>query len=592
MSLDTDTPLLPFEILAQIIAWLPYSRLHPLLLVSHAWKQAVQQRLWERIAVRRPQSLHLLLASGMRSHFTAFRFVGEVDLGLLRVPHGADVQMRTQFAILLLHCPALTILNLSNCLWLTDKDLLHIANAPLLHLKNLNLHNCTSLAGSTLNSLLESLPQLTHLNLSSCTNITSMQFAFRCNRAPLQSIDLRAIFSLVDINKTLEHIFYTCKSTLRDLYIPGHFLSSSAFNLLINLRPFLTIQILHIETPANLTDTALMYLSRHVNHLRTLSLSQSVHLTSPSVAAFLSHTKQLTALDLSHIPSIDDHVLMSLGAAAAHCLKSICLRGCLKVSDVGLEAVVHAFPGMEEIWLDYTGVSARGVKKVLEGGGFCLRVVTLNSCQGVLGTDVHHLARVLWEEEVGIGMEGKGVGGGTRRVMTMPNSGVTLSQRWPGVGGAEHVGRAHSVGSQGREFGFGRSESDSVRASSVGGGSIRVGSIRSSGASVMRSSGDISSLLGSVLKTRGSGGSGLGAEEAGVGRVASVMGSIRSGMAGMGGRSGSVGGGVGNGRVSTMGIPVGMVAPGDGLNRGDGIKLDPTVIEFLSRRSVERIRVL
>uniref|UniRef100_A0ABM0MV29 F-box/LRR-repeat protein 4-like n=1 Tax=Saccoglossus kowalevskii TaxID=10224 RepID=A0ABM0MV29_SACKO len=97
------------------------------------------------------------------------------------------------------YCPLLQELNLQSCTYLSNDALRHIRR--LTHLHTLNLYR-SSIGDPTLINILSNLPDLEHLNLGSCVNLTSLDNVVTelCgNWKKLRSLDLwRA--------KTISHI--------------------------------------------------------------------------------------------------------------------------------------------------------------------------------------------------------------------------------------------------------------------------------------------------------------------------------------------------------------------------------------------------
>ncbi|KAI8622061.1 hypothetical protein BC830DRAFT_930474 [Chytriomyces sp. MP71] len=443
-----------------------------------------------------------------------------------------------------------------------------------------------------MNALLTNLPNLRILSLSACASISSLHFAFqspqdtKAKPCPIESIDMRGIFSLVDVNQTLAVIFKTYRATLQHIYIPGHFLSGSdGFSALMNVRPHLPLHTLHIDTPTNLTDISLLYLARgHTADLRILNLAQAAHLTSPSLAAFLSHSPRLAHVDLSHIPNVDDHVLQQL-AASCTALRSVRVRGCVRVSDVGLWALTSRFEAsLEELALDYSSVTAHGVKKALQGSGRlrgwggatsgegALRMLSLSNCQGVISSDVHLLARLLWWEENCLSAVGtKGVEQGAAAVGGAPGMTVVTAMARAAT---QRPTQSHPIAPhRAVTTNFG---------DSMSGRMTDLGQSRNASPSL-----NPKLTLKSVLVRGG------GSPSAGDRRPHSVASS--HGGVGMFSRNSTFGGLVG-------GVPMGSgggsrnsrMSGFDGAMQGqsDGIRLDPTLIEFKTSKNVDRIRDL
>ncbi|KAI8827424.1 hypothetical protein BJ741DRAFT_630110 [Chytriomyces cf. hyalinus JEL632] len=634
--------MLPYEVALLVVARMHARDLPAAVLVCRLWRELATPFLWHMLRLRRPVRLHLLLlrhSPRLTSHaLNRFALVRSIDLSAFDTGAGKlDLQVSVQFGLLVAECVSLESLDLSGCLWVRDKDLLAITAAK--KLVTLNLHGCTNITGSTLNAVMHNLPALKSVSLFGCTSISSLHFAFQpmidsftgksAKPGPLESIDMRAIFSLVDINQTLIAIFKTYRHTLKHIYIPGHFLSGSdGFSCLMNIRPHIHLTTLHVDTPTNLTDISLSYLARgHITHLESLSLAQATHLTSPSLAAFLSHSPSLRHIDLSHIPSVDDHVLTTISNACQR-IQSVRIKGCVKVSDVGLWALTSTFrDSLQDLALDYTGVTAHGVKKALQGSGAMLawdagqlRSLSLSNCQGVLGTDVHHLARLIWwEENCFVGM----VAGEKKPAALLAGGrGVTIGGgESMGVGSKAFAGAV--TGNPRRAF----TQQRAVMSQPVGPRAVETtattaaaagGSIFSSELSLTGRRTDLgmrreSSMsvsprltLKSVLGSRsvsggGGGGSSLWHQDSTASspspsppppsRPHSMMG------VSMSGRSSTFGGLVsgGNavplvGRSSSRNSRISV----DGVMQGqtDGIRLDPTLIEFVTVKNVDRIRDL
>ncbi|KAI9329725.1 hypothetical protein BDR26DRAFT_872106 [Obelidium mucronatum] len=574
----------PNELIELLVSRFHRSDLSECAKVSRLFYHLVVPRLWKLLVLKRAAAIHLLLLRnseelrvGKRSFWDGvnlFQFVRCIDLSRLNTSAGRfDFQVSTQFKILVKHCPELRVLDLSNCLWIRDKDIIAIANSPTL--EKLSLHGCTGITGSTLHHVLESSRSLRELSLHGCTSISTLQSAFKYNLAPLASIDMRSIFSLVDINATLQSIFKTCRHSLQHVYIPGHFLSSDAFTPLINIKPPLPLETLHIDSPASLTDTTLSYLSKHTTHLHSLSLNQAIHLTSPSLSALLSHMDALTLLDLSHIPSVDNYLLETLSTHGSLYLRTLKLRACLKVGDDGLKTISRAFPGLHDLYLDYTCVTSEGVKAAMKSGCFGLRVLSLSNCQMVVGTDVHHLARILWWEENCVD-DGLGGASGLGRMNTF-HAGVGSP-----LTGLPTVPLSVSAGGRGslRELSHG-SRLQSIMIHEMTGG-------RASSADVFPNA-RFSGVLKGKAKVLG----GATWDDSADNRPHSVIGAFKGGI-GMS-RSQSVSsnaGGLVGARGSVAWKELGVPLKTNPSNQNDGIKLDPTLIEFVTIKNIDRIRQL
>ncbi|KAJ3017381.1 UNVERIFIED_CONTAM: hypothetical protein HDU68_011726 [Siphonaria sp. JEL0065] len=284
----------------------------------------------------------------------------------------------------------------------------------------------------------------------------------------------------------------------------------------------------------------------------------------------------LTSLDLSHIPSVDDYLLQTLSTHGSIYLRTLKLQGCLKIGDEGVKTIARAFPGLWDLHLDYTRVSAVGVKDAIKRGLFGLRALGLSHCQGVLGTDVHTLARLIWWEENCV----TGDGGTRGSQLSTLNGGSSL--RGATIGGlpvspvsvvtavqnaSSHGNRLQSLMIQSRQSPF-------VRASSAD----------------IAPSPRFSGVLKGKAKVLGNA---SGWNETDENRPHSVIGALRGGVSM--GRSQSVNGSAG-GPVGVrssvawreLGVPMRMNSP----NQNDGIKLDPTLIEFVTVKNIDRIREL
>ncbi|KAJ3411890.1 hypothetical protein HDV05_001525 [Chytridiales sp. JEL 0842] len=373
-------------------------------------------------------AIRLLVVNGMQNgkplaplikFGNRFELIREVDLSGMYIFNAA---ITPSLEMLLLNCRNLQSLDLSNCLWLTDENLINLINCT--RLQKLILRGCGALNGSTLNLLLENLYHLSHLSLFGCTKIEQLGPIFSENMvAPLKSVDLCSMYGLSDIDTAVSNLLRKCGSTLESLNAGNMFITSAAFIPARDIQPPMRLLSLSLEGASQLSSQALDILEPHVTELESLNLLQCRMLQGVKLENFFYQTTRLKRVNLAHVEHASDDVLGSLGLGPGECLEDVTLMGCWGVSDVGIGWLVQSCPNLVVVKVDYTRVTAAGVEGLVMRCGK-LRFVSASGCEGVTGTRVHEVSNELRAARLRLAEEAQEANGGDRRrpVMLGPDT--------------------------------------------------------------------------------------------------------------------------------------------------------------------------
>lgn len=218
--------------------------------------------------------------------------------------------------------PQLTHLKLEQCLFVDDACLRAISRCT--GLADLNIDRCIKATDAGLAAL------------SVCTNLTSLSISncFKITSAGLVSF------------------FEACGASLRTLIASG---------------------------VVTFDDAALQALiDRTAPRLQALVLKGAHKLTSPSMR-LLSRCRNLSRLDLSRVPAVDDPVVDSVTSAGAALLE-LSVAGCTQLTDLAIDYVVERCPDIRHLDLfSCYGVSADAFGRL--AGCRQLRHVNVRFCR-------------------------------------------------------------------------------------------------------------------------------------------------------------------------------------------------------------------
>ncbi|CAO2617086.1 Dynein regulatory complex subunit 6 [Lemmus lemmus] len=103
----------------------------------------------------------------------------------------------------------LTVLNLTNCIRISDAGLRQFLDGPAsIRIRELNLTNCSLLGDTSILRLSERCPNLYYLSLRNCEHLTDMATEFITNMLSLISIDLSGTLITNEVNKKLYIYIY------------------------------------------------------------------------------------------------------------------------------------------------------------------------------------------------------------------------------------------------------------------------------------------------------------------------------------------------------------------------------------------------
>jgi hypothetical protein len=238
---------------------------------------------------------------------------------------------------------SLQVLILKNCWSLTDGGLAH--NIKLLpRLTKLDLSSIWELTDNSLLRIAESVPLLNWINLSNCRKITDQGVLALLQYATnIASINLAYCKNLTGkmMNHTtwsnLQHInFQRCTGIHDDGF--KHWTADATSPDVISLNTLtFAIEDLNLSDCSFLSDNTLEVISKKCPQLKRLCLSFCCSL-SENMARFLTEgCPFLQILDLSYCGgAVTDHSMLVLSQGLPR-LQSLGLRGCVQLTDIGLE---------------------------------------------------------------------------------------------------------------------------------------------------------------------------------------------------------------------------------------------------------------
>ncbi|XP_054104787.2 uncharacterized protein LOC118142848 isoform X5 [Callithrix jacchus] len=409
---------LPQEMLTYILSFLPLSDQKEASLVSWAWYRAAQNALRERdLRYNIPvssASLSAIKSLGLKSvccisltnlddspasHQVLQSVAYHLGPHLQSLSLGGGSPTEASFVDLILGCPTLRVLDLSGCnslftsgTWLAQPETTHSIRQTLSGLHELNLTGLRDLADLSFNRLSSCAPSLERLSLAYChltfepdpargcsspQDSSPSQFSFsnllrfvQERAGSLHALDLsgtglppEALWALGQVAglQLQELSLHSCRD-----------LSTEAVATLCLQQPGLIS--LDLSGCSELTDGALLAVSRGLQHLRRLSLGKLQRLTDAGCTA-LGGLQELQSLDMAECCLVRGWELArALGSmhgappqlaslSLAHCsslkvlqfpqLKQLSLSLLPALTDKGLVAVARGCPSLERLVLSH-----------------------------------------------------------------------------------------------------------------------------------------------------------------------------------------------------------------------------------------------
>ncbi|KAI8850956.1 hypothetical protein BC829DRAFT_388159 [Chytridium lagenaria] len=376
--------------------------------VSWVWYSVAMPLLWSLVSPVQANTVRVLVVNGVKdgkalnttlSFNNRFSLVKEIDLSRIYV-WNADIRPHIQ--PLLMNSLNLRKLNLSNCLWIKDDDLLTLINCT--KLTSLILNGCGNVTGTHLGLLLSYLPNLTTFRLSGSDLLNDLTPVFKTCTSPLVTVELTNLWATADFSTGVAALLTQCHETLEHLTASSPHLSFPAFP---STLPQMHLKTLRLDQCESLDDESLIRLLPHISTLTSLNLCGDAHITSHVLPHVFEHTPLLTFLDTSYVEDFTDAVITSLAHSCPH-LTTLHTRGCRKLTDASLITLSDTLPNLTSVCFDFNAnISPAGVSRMVrqcEG----LVKVGLSFCTKFLGTEVERLAKVVGAEE-GMTEMGEGV---------------------------------------------------------------------------------------------------------------------------------------------------------------------------------------
>ncbi|KAL4685393.1 hypothetical protein H8959_000990 [Pygathrix nigripes] len=411
---------LPLEMLTYILSFLPLSDQKEASLVSWAWYRAAQNALRETdvrynipvssaslsaiksLGLRGICCISLTNVDGSPASYQVLQSVA-YHLGphLQSLSLGGGSPTEASFVALILGCPALCVLDLSGCnslftsgTLLAQPEMAQSVRQALSGLRELNLAGLRDLADLSFNRLSSCAPSLERLSLAYC-HLTFELGPARGSISPQDSSPSRFSFRnllrfvqeragrlcALDLSGTglppeaLQALGQVAGLQLQELSLHScRDLSTEAVATLCFQQPGLTS--LDLSGCSELTDGALLAVSRGLRHLRRLSLGKLQRLTDAGCTA-LGGLRELQSLNMAECCLVRGRELaQALGSVhgAPSQLASLSLAHCSSLKDASVLSMIPAL-------------------------GLSLRVLDLSSCVALtnrtlqaIGTYLTHLS--------------------------------------------------------------------------------------------------------------------------------------------------------------------------------------------------------
>ncbi|XP_054390898.1 F-box/LRR-repeat protein 20 isoform X2 [Pongo abelii] len=356
--------------LTYILSFLPLSDQKEASLVSWAWYRAAQNALRESLGLKGICCIRLTNLDGSPASHQMLQSVA-YHLGphLQSLSLGGGSPTEASFVALILGCPALCVLDLSGCnslftsgTLLAQPEMAQSVRQALSGLRELNLAGLRDLADLSFNRLSSCAPSLERLSLAYChltfelgpargsigpQDSSPSQFSF-CNL--LRFVQERAgRLRALDLSGTglppeaLRALGQVAGLQLQELSLHScRDLSTEAVATLCFQQPGLTS--LDLSGCSELTDGALLAVSRGLRHLRRLSLGKLQRLTDAGCTA-LGGLQELQSLDMAECCLVRGRELaqaLSSVHGAPSQLASLSLAHCSSLKDASVLSMIPA----------------------------------------------------------------------------------------------------------------------------------------------------------------------------------------------------------------------------------------------------------
>uniref|UniRef100_A0A8C6PEX2 F-box and leucine-rich repeat protein 2 n=1 Tax=Nothobranchius furzeri TaxID=105023 RepID=A0A8C6PEX2_NOTFU len=346
---------LPKELLLRIFSYLDVVTLCRCAQVSKAWNVlALDGSNWQKIDLFNFQT-DIEVSGVFNISKRCGGFLRQLSLrGCLSV---GDASMKT-FAQ---NCRNIEVLNLNGCTKITDSTCLSLSKFCS-KLKQLDLTSCVSISNHSLKALRYSYetqfpsslndgalkhlqkhcPELTTINIQSCTQITDDGLVSLCRGChKLQIICVSGCSNITDASLTALGLNCPLLKILEAARC-SH-VTDAGFTVLA--RNCHELEKMDLEECILVTDNTLVQLSIHCPRLQALSLSHCELITDDGIRALSSSTcgqERLTVVELDNCPLITDVTLEHL--KNCHRLERIELYDCQQVTRAGIKRIRAQLP--------------------------------------------------------------------------------------------------------------------------------------------------------------------------------------------------------------------------------------------------------
>ena len=205
--------------------------------------------------------------------------------------------------------------------------------------------------------------------------------AMSTNCTKLEYLNLQSLCHITD--RSLSVLLSSCKNSLKTLMLCIWNLSDKSF---LKVAECLLLERLIIVPAIQISDAAFIKF-QNLKNLHSITLSRLWNVSPPSSRAVFSHANlsNILEVDLVLADSVDDFVIKSL-AENALSLKVLSLEGCVRVTDIGLCAVMSLSKKL--VYLNLEAMHS------LQGSFLCgidymlplLRVLRVDHCTGIKKT--------------------------------------------------------------------------------------------------------------------------------------------------------------------------------------------------------------
>eukprot|EP00026_Physarum_polycephalum_P004574 Phypoly_transcript_04596.p1 GENE.Phypoly_transcript_04596~~Phypoly_transcript_04596.p1 ORF type:complete len:517 (+),score=40.15 Phypoly_transcript_04596:553-2103(+) len=331
----------------------------------------------------------------------------------LDVDDGAWLQPEC-FSTIATHCPGLQSLSLAYCTQLNTKELTEVVKAC----KNLNaltLRGCSLLDDPSLHVIADNCQNLVYLDVFDVNKITNAGVQYLCKSETAMKLEFlslgnckkignAAMDSLALLPNLQELNLYTCPllnsnglvslasgpagKSLRALDIShcGGILDQG----LITIASMTQLRTLQMAGMMRITAEGVTAVAHQCTLLESLSINKCKQLNNDSVVAILTHSKNLSVLDLAFLDQVTDEAFVNMPSMPS--LVTLDMKGMHRITDATVKKVALNTPNLQ-VWILWkcSNITDEGVTAI---GNNChlLTHIQLTDCSRITDKGVQELA--------------------------------------------------------------------------------------------------------------------------------------------------------------------------------------------------------